>query len=318
VKIFNAILIAVMVTLCGSALLLADTGGQPATQPSTQPANAAGDQFLRYVPDEHGGATLQASIVSYRNPAGQRVDLIAAVHVADQAFYDQLNLRFKQYDSLLYELVKPHDMPISELHDADRPRSWIGNLQIFMKRVLKLKFQLEAINYDAPNFVHADLDVETFTRMEQQRGESITGLMLNAMLQQMMNPQDDDPTGGVGPLLLAMTNPDKARGLKLMLAAQFSKMDDMLAGMEGPDGSVLLTERNKAALRVLRDRLAAGDHRIGIFYGAGHLRGMEKILEDQMGFVQSGPPQWLVAWDMTAPAATSASTGPALAPASAP
>jgi hypothetical protein len=275
----------------------------PMSGPATRPA-PLNDKFLRYVPDDHGGATLQASVVTYQNAAGQSVDLVAAVHVADGAFYKSLNESFKSYDSLLYELIKPKDMNIAELHDPDRPTGWITMLQQFLKNTLKLQFQLEAVNYDAPNFVHADLDAETFYQMEDQRGESITGLMIQSMLQEMMDPANDDPTGGMGPLLLALSNPDKARGLKMMLGQQFGRMDDMLAGMEGPNGSVLLTERNKACMKVLADRLAHGDKKIGIFYGAGHLRGMEKIMTTQMGFKQVGDPKWRIAWDMTGPPST--------------
>jgi hypothetical protein len=184
-------------------------------------------------------------------------------------------------------------------------------LQQFMKNTLKLQFQLEAINYDAPNFVHADMDAETFFARENARGESITGLMIKSMLQEMMDPaNDDDPTGGVGPLLLALSNPDKARGLKMMLGAQFGRMDDMLAGMEGPDGSVLLTERNQACLNVLKERLEKVDKKIGIFYGAGHLRGMEQILTGEMGFTQVGEPKWRIAWDMSGAATTEPMGGP--------
>jgi len=297
-----SLLILLLPLLCSAA--------GAADAPTTRPA-ALNDQFLRYVTDNRGGATLQASVVTYRNAAGQRVDLIAAVHVADGAFYQSLNQSFKSYNSLLYELIKPKDMDIGELHDPDRPTGWITMLQQFLKNTLKLQFQLEAINYDAPNFVHADLDTETFTQMEDQRGESITGLMLKSMLQEMMDPSNqDDPTGGVGPLLMALSNPDKARGLKMMLGEQFGRMDEMLAGMEGPDGSVLLTERNKAAMKVLADRLAKGERKIGIFYGAGHLRGMEQIMTTQMGFKKVGQPHWRIAWDMTGPPATQPAAQP--------
>ena len=46
------------------------------------------------------------------------------------------------------------------------------------------------------------------------------------------------------------------------------------------------------AIGVLKKRLAAGDKKIGIFYGAAHLKGMEKILTGEMGFKQVGDPQW--------------------------
>jgi hypothetical protein len=57
-------------------------------------------------------------------------------------------------------------------------------------------------------------------------------------------------------------------------------------------------------MKVLADRLAQGDKKIGVFYGAGHLRGMEKIMISQMGFKQVGEPLWQIAWDMSGPPAT--------------
>ena len=281
---------------------------EPATQPATAPSSD--NEFLRFVPDGPNGGVLQAATIRYRNAKGQTVDLIAAVHVADPAFYKTLNDQFTHEDALLYEMIMPKDMAIAELHDPNRPTSWITMFQHFLQTTLKLQYQLDGINYDAPNFVHADMDAETFTSMQQQRGESITGLMLQSVLRSLTDPDlnDNDPTGGIGPLLLALHDPDQSRALKLMLARQFSKMDDMLADLEGPDGSVLLTERNKAAMAVLAKELAAGKQHVGIFYGAGHLRGMEKILTEQMGFTADGPPQWRVAWDMHTTPSTMPST----------
>ena len=88
--------------------------------------------------------------------------------------------------------------------------------------------------------------------------------------------------------------------LKLVLARQFNQMDDMVNG-GALAGSVILSERNRAALRVLRQRLDAGDKKIGIFYGAAHLTEMEKDMTGLMGFKQVGEPKWHVAWDMTKP-----------------
>ena len=84
-----------------------------------------------------------------------------------------------------------------------------------------------------------------------------------------------------------------------MLAKQFEQMDDMLSAIEGPKGSVILTERNRAALKVLEERIKLGDDKLAIFYGAGHFKGMEKILTEEMGFKQVGEPKWITAWDLT-------------------
>jgi hypothetical protein len=99
-------------------------------------------------------------------------------------------------------------------------------------------------------------------------------------------------------LLAAMNSPDSARQYKLLLARQFQDIEAQIEGMEGPDGTVLLTERNKAALRVLRETIDDGRKDIGIFYGAGHMWGLEGVLVGEMGFERSGV-EWRTAWDMT-------------------
>ena len=64
-------------------------------------------------------------------------------------------------------------------------------------------------------------------------------------------------------------------------------------------GSVLITERNKKALKVLKKQMAAGKKRIGIFYGAGHLDDMDKRLRKDFG-LKPVAITWLTAWDLAA------------------
>jgi len=71
----------------------------------------------------------------------------------------------------------------------------------------------------------------------------------------------------------------------------------MLMGISGPDGSTLITERNKRALDVLRQQQAAGEPKIGIFYGAGHLADMHERLIEDFGLQPIGT-VWLEAWDL--------------------
>jgi hypothetical protein len=94
--------------------------------------------------------------------------------------------------------------------------------------------------------------------------------------------------------------------LRLLLARSFSDIDDQIAGMQGKDGTVLLTERNKAAMKVLNQQLMKGKKNIGIFYGGAHLRDMEERL-GKMGFTRVGV-TYRAAWDMPAPPATQPTT----------
>ena len=86
--------------------------------------------------------------------------------------------------------------------------------------------------------------------------------------------------------------------LKRIFAQQFENLDMMVAVFEGPNGSTLITVRNKKALEVLSREIEQGKRRIGIFYGAGHLVDMEKRLLADFGLRRSGQ-KWLLAWSLT-------------------
>jgi hypothetical protein len=94
---------------------------------------------------------------------------------------------FQGYDSLLYEMVKPKDAPVPGA--GARSESMVSAFQRMLKEFLELEFQLDAIDYTAKNFVHADLDAETFEKMQAERGENIFTLMLRQMLDEMSKPQ---------------------------------------------------------------------------------------------------------------------------------
>ena len=298
-----------LLSACAVALALAA---------SAAPARAADEKkYLRFAEDGDNHQ-LQTSVVRFQNDAGVKVDLIGAVHIADATYFDDLNGRFKAYDALLYEMVKPKGMngigrPATRpaTRAAAKPRGgggggWILMIQRFMQDQLDLEFQLDRIDYTPENFVHADLDAETFTRRQEERGESMLTLMLNQMLRELNKPagaagdRAADMAGQMGlmDLIEALQSPDRARQLKLVLGRQFEGMDEALDAMGGPDGSVILTERNEHAMRVLKDEVAAGKKNIGVFYGAAHLRGMEEIMTKEMGFKQVDGPEWLVAWDL--------------------
>ncbi|MEM6561489.1 MAG: hypothetical protein AAF656_08490, partial [Planctomycetota bacterium] len=100
-------------------------------------------------------------------------------------------------------------------------------------------------------------------------------------------------------VLEAMQAPDRARRLKLIFAKQLRQMDQMTSLFDGPNGSVIIHERNKVAFEVLDKQLDNDVDNIGIFYGAAHLPHMEELLLER-GFRQVGEPEYITAWDMTA------------------
>lgn len=252
-------------------------------------------RYLRYVEDAQ--PRLETSIVRLSNADGVTVDLIGAVHIADPAYFDKLNERFKKYDVVLFEMVKPKGM--EDLSARGDSGSWVSTLQKFMKSQLDLSYQLDQIDYSPENFVHADLDAETFAQKQAERGESMLTMMLNAMLREMSKAQEaqtaEQPT--IFDIITALQAPDSARQLKHILAKQFEAMDEALDSLGGDD-SVIIGERNKHALKVLREQMEAGKKNLAIFYGAGHLQGMEELMTELMGFKAVGEPEWLTAWDL--------------------
>jgi hypothetical protein len=174
----------------------------------------------------------------------------------------------------------------------------VSMFQTFLKDVLELDFQLDAIDYTKPNFVHADLDAETFAKMQEERGESIMGLMLSQMMRELAKEfegggKNQGPQMGLMELVEAFQSPDRARQFKLILGRNFNNVEEQMAGF---NGSVLTTERNKKALSVLKDTIAKGKKDIAVFYGAAHMNDLEARLA-LMGFKRTGI-EWRTAWDM--------------------
>jgi hypothetical protein len=270
-----------------------------ALAPTTQPVGQGDVKFLRFIDDGHGGGRLETAIVTYRNDAGQTVRLVGAVHIGEKAYYQGLNDTFRRDDAVLYELVKPKDM-VGAPQPNQPSHSAIGQFQHFLKDSLNLDFQLDDIDYSRPNFVHADLDAETFEKMQEERGESMFTLMLRSMMDAMSK---GDAAGGVGDVDLAdelikmLCRPDSERQLKLLLARHMQDAEQMMSGLEGPKGSVILTERNKAALKVLADTLAKGKKNISVFYGAAHMPKMAETMTTEMGF-RPVAVEYRTAWDL--------------------
>jgi hypothetical protein len=294
------------IVLLGCAVLfwlpVARGADSPATQPAASvPGAIPTNKFIRFVDRGDAGGELDTADVTFTNGKGDTVHLIAAVHIAERAYYDNLSKDFEGYDAVLYELIMPKDSLAPGGNGAgERSTSAISEFQLLLKRALDLEFQLDAIDYTKPNFVHADLDKETFEKMEADRGESIWTLILQQAMNQWKNPPPGaapDLNEQMAEFVKLICRPDGDRQFKLVIARQMDDLEADAAGLTGPGGSVILTERNKACMKVLADTLAAGKKNIAIFYGAAHMPDMSQRLED-MGFTPTSV-QWRMAWDLT-------------------
>lgn len=253
-------------------------------------------EFLRFVPEENGKARLETALLRLEDAQHRQVDLIGAVHIADEEYYRLLNRLFTGYEAVLYELVAPK----GTVPEKDRSAaSWVTLLQRFLQESLKLTYQLDVVNYSAPNMVHADLDPESFARLQEEAGETLFSAIFHAMLQSLDEEALKRQSADQLTLFLSVFSPNRAYLQKTILARQFGEIETAAAGFGvGPDGkpSVLVGRRNEEAVRVLEVELAAGRKRLAIFYGAAHLPDFELRLK-ALGFHRQRV-QWLTAWTL--------------------
>ena len=291
-------------TLLFAFLVLAaqTEGAEPAAPPSPTRGGEAEGRFLRLAKSTPGDrvVALETAIVHY-GPAlggkgGATVNLIAAVHIADKAYYERLNREFAGYDVVLYELIAPEEG--AKFHPGPRNNHGaISRVQSGIGGFLNLEFQLDHIDYTRPNLVHADMSPDQFAKSMKDRGESFFAMFLRAAGYGIARQGDGSEDETVAAVVIALFSKNRPLALKRVIAEQFSDMEAAKAALDGPKGSTIIAQRNKVALEGLRKQIAAGKRKIAIFYGAAHLPDMQKRLRSDFGLVR-GSTRWLVAWDL--------------------
>jgi hypothetical protein len=262
-------------------------------------------EFLRIRLDENGDpAALQTAIVRYRNKKRTLlVDLIGAVHIGEGSYYKQLNNQFDQYESLLYELVAPQGtrVPKGERKASSNPISFLQNSA---QSMLGLESQLELIDYQKDNFVHADLSPAEMQEKMAERGDTALTLGLSAVadmlrqqnLAQKQSSESNSLTSGLTEesLFEVMGNPVK---MKRMMANQFASSGALEMGLGAKLNELVVTDRNIAAMKVLKREIVDGKTKLALFYGAAHMPDFEERLAE-LG-LEPTEHVWVDAWDLT-------------------
>lgn len=248
--------------------------------------------FMRLAEDAEGRPqSLQVGLAHYRDGQGRRLHLVGAIHVADRSYFEDLQRRFDDYDIVLYELVGDPD-------DGERPAgtglNLVSLLQGGMKDALGLAFQLDEIDYERSNFVHADMTATEFSDSMKNRDESWAGTFMQMWAASVAT---QDPAVQQGQLLRVLLATDRQLALKRVMAESMIDQAGVLEVLAGEEGSTLITERNRKALSVLEESLAGGAGNIALFYGAGHLPDFHRRLTEQYDFELEAV-EWLDAWDL--------------------
>jgi hypothetical protein len=259
--------------------------------------------FIRISQSEDGQPqSLDTAVISYTaGKQGARVDLIGAVHIGEASYYDQLNKLFDQYDVLLYELVAPEGTVVAA-RSQEESSNPVTLLQKSLKSFLGMESQLEKIDYSKKHFVRADMTPNQISQKMQERGDTALTVALSTMVDVMRQHNKSSNSAEANPLMSSemglmemLENPHQA---KLLMARQFVSAGSLDQALGASLNQMLVIDRNAEAMRSLQKKLAEGQQKIGIFYGAAHLPDMEKRLIEEFG-MKKRETQWLKAWDLT-------------------
>lgn len=248
------------------------------------------------VDDEERPRALQMSVVTYEPADGKdilSVDLVGAIHIGDPSYYAELNERFREYDVLLYELVAPQDAAVNG--GLDKRSGILSTTQVGMTKLLGLSFQLDEINYDQTNFVHADLSPEELRQSMADRGESLYVYFWRIFFA-TLDEYAKDPLGLQDlQTLSTMVASGQDDSFKTMIAYEMTNIDRVQDILGEDSDSAVIGARNQRAIDVLKREVDAGAKRVGIFYGVAHMPDLEERLLDQLGLEYSAT-DWVDAW----------------------
>jgi hypothetical protein len=268
-----------------------------------------GKDFIRFIESETS-ASLETASAKYTHKDGTKVELIGVVHIADKAYYEQFNEQFKQYDALLYEMVGGDpDKPLTKEDLQANKKNPMRFFQLLIGGMMKLDFQLDHIDYTAKNFIHADMTLETFQARQKAKGENLLSLLEKSIKAQEEAASQNKNNFNFASMFKLLNDEGGPNGMKLALGRQFHDIESMIGGMEGPDGSVLVAERNITALKVMDREIKSGKKNLGIFYGAAHLPDFDKRLTKELGF-QRAETSWNAAWKIQKSAGKNSTKNP--------
>jgi hypothetical protein len=244
---------------------------------------------------------------------GPKVRLVAAVHIAERDYYQQVQRILDGDTVTLFEGITNKKDDFKKQGPVRRPEA----LYTKMADALGLISQFEGIDYRRDHFHNADLtQAEMLARL---RGETLTTPRPEGP-DKVLGPPDKEAEakykvmtdimhgGGIGGALanvgLAFVKHNPRLRTTMLLgiigtdpAASEKDMAKRLGGESGKRiARLILEERNQEALSGLRRYIGQGKsgETIALFYGAAHLEGIEDALIRRFGYVPEST-EWLVA-----------------------
>ncbi|MHA7812059.1 MAG: type II secretion system protein GspG [Phycisphaerales bacterium] len=158
-------------------------------------------------------------------------------------------------------------------------------IQTQLANALRVSFQLDEMDTSNPDWVNADMDVNQLQHALSEYGEDSTAIL--SML-------DGESFGAkiAGFILnFVSRSPQLSSMMKLVMMdlLAFAEESDLLAQQGDAVHQVIVEGRNDVVIEYLNETIAEHPQHddIAIFYGAGHMAGLEETLID-MGYTPAG------------------------------
>ncbi|MBK1832467.1 hypothetical protein [Roseibacillus ishigakijimensis] len=258
--------------------------------------------FIRLA-EEEGRALLQTAVTTY-GKGEARVTLVGAIHIADEAYFAEINEELDRHPVVLFELIGGEDAARfltgkgggQEARVDGRPVAGLRGLYGSFASTMQLVEQIHHVDYSKSHFVHADLTRQEYEKVTAGRDDDLLAFALESNVK--ATELTGKPFGGLNMSLVmrAMLSGD-GTGLKLEYMKLMEQGDESAAAITGQN--LIIGDRNDKCFQVLAEQRKAGEEKVAIFYGAAHLPDMERrLLAD--GFTRRSH-RWLTAWEVPQP-----------------
>jgi len=238
--------------------------------------------FTRFAYEDFDRGGLYTATVTFRR-GDTEVELVSVVHVADSTYYREVQRELSGCDLVFFELVAG---------TGGESAGALSALQQAAGQALQLSFQLDELDYLAPNLVHSDLSWDEI--LDLLGGNPLPPppreKLLDRFLPRPRRGQErrDD---------LFADNPELRRSLKVFLGQLLGDIPAALAllDLENPDErtDILISARNRRAMDVLAPHLDKPG-RVALLWGAAHMPDFARRLA-RLGFERTGQ-RWHLAW----------------------
>lgn len=233
------------------------------------------------------------------------IDLIGAIHFAERDYYERLNAEFKNYETVVFELIAEKgfdakDLAVVKAKKAEKnDASLLGALSFFQQKLgdaLGFVYQIDGVDYSAPNFKRGDADADDFL-VRLTTGDDLPDFFAGSAFDSLLASNAGRFEGWALACALAK---DKRLALRRLVADELARTELVV----DPDAkeTALIHFRNKIAINVAKKEIEAGKSKIAVFYGAAHLDDLARRIEATLEAPRRAEPRWIPAWTMEAAA----------------